>query len=309
MQLNQGLFKLDFNDHHAVLGLPVTADSRAVRKRYLTIARRLHPDSQAIHQDADAQRASEWLSRWVNPAYEVLSQDKLATEHQLMLKLKGQALRRESSPPALVSEAAQTLLKAPQLDTAYRQAVNTLAVTQYDHLDQVADRLAQLSELNLVYLYRTSDRDNAGATLTSAPPSVPGTAAPPPATPTASAPPPPYRQTQATILASYLKRAQEFERDRDYRRAIAEMREVLKTYPNNGQCHSYLASLYLKAGQTTMARIHTKRALEIDPNDSLARTVHHQIGQSADHRPGPSRTQQGKPGSTGLFGLFGKKQQ
>ena len=308
MQLNQGLFKLDFHDHHAVLGLPVTADSRAVRKRYLTIARRLHPDSQAIHQDADAQRASEWLSRWVNPAYEILSQEKLATEHQLMLKLKGQALRREGNPPALVSEVAQTLLKAPQLDTAYRQAVNTLAVSQYDHLDQVAERLAQLSELNLVYLYRTSDRDPGNPTVAASPPqaSAPSpTAAAASATPTAPA----YRQTQATILGSYLKRAQEFERDRDYRRAIAEMREVLTTYPNNGQCHSYLASLYLKGGQTTMARIHTKRALEIDPNDSLARTVHHQIGQSADHRPGPSRTQPGKPGSTGLFGLFGKKQQ
>ncbi|MFM7324814.1 MAG: J domain-containing protein, partial [Nodosilinea sp.] len=239
MEFNQGLFKLDFSDHHAVLGLPVTADSRAVRKRYLTIARRLHPDSQATSQDSDAQRASDWLSRWVNPAYEVLSQEKLATEHQLMLKLKGQALGRGSSPPVLVSQVAQTLLQAPQLDMAYRQAVNTLAVTQYDQLDQVADRVAELSELNLVYLYRTSDRDNGSTTVTPVTPSAPGTTAPPPT----AATPPPYRQTQTTILASYLKRAQEFERDGDYRRAIVELRELIKTYPNNAQCHGYLASL------------------------------------------------------------------
>lgn len=309
MELNQGLFKLDFSDHHAVLGLPVTADSRAVRKRYLIIARRLHPDSQTTSQDRDAQRASDWLSRWVNPAYEVLSQEKLATEHQLMLKLKGQALGRGSSPPVLTSQVAQTLLKAPQLDTAYRQAVNTLAVTQYDQLDQVAERVAELSELNLVYLYRTSDRDNRAVTVTSVTPSVPGTTTAPPATPTAPAPPPPYRQTQATILASYLKRAQEFERDGDYRRAIVELREVLKTYPNNAQCHGYLASLYLRAGQTTMARIHTKRALEIDPDDTTARTVNNQLtGQGTVPRPGPSGSQQGKPGSSGLFGLFGRKQ-
>jgi curved DNA-binding protein CbpA len=315
MEFNQGLFKLDFSDHHAVLGLPVTADSRAVRKRYLAIARRLHPDSQATSQDSDAQRASDWLSRWVNPAYEVLSQEKLATEHQLMLKLKGQALGRgsSSSPPVLTSQVAQTLLKAPQLDTAYRQAVNTIAVTQYDQLDQVAERVAELSELNLVYLYRTSDRDNGAATVipvTSATPSVPRTTAPSPATPMAPATPPPYRQTQATILASYLKRAQEFDRDGDYRRAIVELREVLKTYPNNAQCHGYLASLYLKAGQTTMARIHTKRALEIDPDDTTARTVNNQLtGQGTVPRPGPSGSQQGKPGSSGLFGLFGRKQQ
>jgi curved DNA-binding protein CbpA len=310
MEFNQGLFKLDFSDHHAVLGLPVTADSRAVRKRYLTIARRLHPDSQATSQDSDAQRASDWLSRWVNPAYEVLSQEKLATEHQLMLKLKGQALGRGSSPPVLVSQVAQTLLQAPQLDMAYRQAVNTLAVTQYDQLDQVADRVAELSELNLVYLYRTSDRDNGSTTVTPVTPSAPGTTAPPPATPTAPATPPPYRQTQTTILASYLKRAQEFERDGDYRRAIVELRELIKTYPNNAQCHGYLASLYLRAGQTTMARIHTKRALEIDPDDTTARTVNNQLtGQGTVPRPGPSGSQQGKPGSSGLFGLFGRKQQ
>jgi len=305
MEFNQGLFKLDFSDHHAVLGLPVTADSRAVRKRYLTIARRLHPDSQATSQDSDAQRASDWLSRWVNPAYEVLSQEKLATEHQLMLKLKGQALGRGSSPPVLVSQVAQTLLQAPQLDMAYRQAVNTLAVTQYDQLDQVADRVAELSELNLVYLYRTSDRDNGSTTVTPVTPSAPGTTAPPPT----AATPPPYRQTQTTILASYLKRAQEFERDGDYRRAIVELRELIKTYPNNAQCHGYLASLYLRAGQTTMARIHTKRALEIDPDDTTARTVNNQLtGQGTVPRPGPSGSQQGKPGSSGLFGLFGRKQ-
>lgn len=151
MEFSQGLFKLDFSDHHAILGLPVTADGRAVRKRYLTIARRLHPDSQATSQDRDAQRASEWLSRWVNPAYEVLSQEKLATEHQVMLKLKGQSLGRSGSPPVLVSQVAQTLLKAPQLDTAYRQAVNTIAVTQYDQLDQVAERVAELS-LSLIHI-------------------------------------------------------------------------------------------------------------------------------------------------------------
>jgi tetratricopeptide (TPR) repeat protein len=209
----------------------------------------------------------------------------------------------------LVSQVAQTLLKAPQLDTAYRQAVNTIAVTQYDQLDQVAERVAELSELNLVYLYRTSDRDPGAAPPTPGPAAAPGATPPAPSAPsTAAATPPPYRQTQATILASYLKRAQEFERDGDYHRAIVELREMLKTYPNNAQCHSYLASLYLKAGQTTMARIHAKRALEIDPNDTTAKAVHQQLtGQGTVPRPGQSGTQQGKPGPPGLFGLFGRK--
>jgi hypothetical protein len=38
-QIERGLFKFDFTDHHAVLGIPVNADVKEVRKRYLKIAR------------------------------------------------------------------------------------------------------------------------------------------------------------------------------------------------------------------------------------------------------------------------------
>jgi tetratricopeptide (TPR) repeat protein len=70
-----------------------------------------------------------------------------------------------------------------------------------------------------------------------------------------------------------MKRAQEFEVDRDYGRAVLEMREALKTYPNSAKGHSYLASLYLKAGQTTLAKIHAKRALDLLSEDEVAQAV------------------------------------
>ncbi|MBU6230582.1 MAG: DnaJ domain-containing protein [Cyanobacteria bacterium REEB459] len=298
MELNQGLFKLDFKDHHAVLGLPLSADPRAVRKRYLTIARLLHPDSQTAAAAGQAQQASDLLSRWVNPAYEVLSQERLATEHRVMLKLRGQVLHRADTPPALLSATAQQLLKVPQLENAYRQAVNTIALTQYNQLEQVADLVGQLSELNLVYLYRTSD-DEPGAAPAPTTTVVPAGASPPAA--------PVYRQTQAMILASYLNRAREFERDRNYDRAILETREALKTYPNQAQCHSYLASLYLKTGQLTLARVHARRSLEINPNDDIARAVQAQL-QATDPKsqPGAPNPKSPRPGSGNFFGLFGK---
>ncbi|MFZ4638989.1 MAG: J domain-containing protein [Nodosilinea sp.] len=303
MELNQGLFKLDFKDHHAVLGIPISADLRAVRKRYLTIARLLHPDSQVAARAGEAQQASDLLSRWVNPAYEILSQERLSVEHRLMLKLKGQVLQRAETPPTPASEVAQQLLKAPQIENAYRQAVNTIALNQYDQIDRVPDLVGQLSELNLVYLYRTSDREG---DLAAAEP-APQVSTPSPSNSAPSILTPPYRQTQATILASYLNRAREFERDRDYDRAILETREALKTYPNHAQCHSYLASLYLKAGQVTMARIHARRSLEINPDDAIAKTVQAQL-QAADPNPkrGESNFKSSRSGSGGFFGLFGK---
>ncbi|NET50396.1 MAG: J domain-containing protein, partial [Merismopedia sp. SIO2A8] len=44
LKIDRGLFNTDFTDHHAVLGVPIDASSKDVRKRYLRIARRLHPD-------------------------------------------------------------------------------------------------------------------------------------------------------------------------------------------------------------------------------------------------------------------------
>ena len=155
MKPDQGLFQFDFDDYHAVLGVPITADAKAVRKRYLTIARKLHPDSLGGSASAEAQQASEILSKLVNPAYEALSQEKSATEHMLVLKLKGQSLQRVGTPPAVTSASAQELLKAPHAELAYRQAVNGLAEHQFDHLDAVIGVIGELSELNLAYLYRS----------------------------------------------------------------------------------------------------------------------------------------------------------
>lgn len=326
MRLDKGLFKVDFDDHHAVLGIPVTADAKIVRKRYLVIARKLHPDSLSSASDSDTQQASDLLSKWVNPAYEALSQEKAFTEHQIILKLKGQGLRRTGSPPEVTSEVAQSLLKAPQVEAAYRQMVNTIAANQYDQLGDVLERVGELSELNLVYLYRTSEGEapaRSGSASAPAASEAPGQA-------TTKRPGQTQRKSQAEIVESYIKRAQDFELNRDYSRAVLEMREVLKTYPNNGSCHSYLAGLYLKAGQGTMARIHAKRALEINPNDEVAQAIQARLEKAT---AGPASQPTGKPadkgkpaskgnaakgsaapkgkaddkGSGGFFGLFGGK--
>ena len=40
-----GLFKFDYTDYHAILGVSLDAEFAEVRKRYMRLARRLHPVS------------------------------------------------------------------------------------------------------------------------------------------------------------------------------------------------------------------------------------------------------------------------
>ncbi|MBE9110940.1 DnaJ domain-containing protein [Nodosilinea sp. LEGE 07298] len=317
MKPDQGLFQSDFDDHHAVLGVPISADAKVVRKRYLTIARKLHPDSLSGASAAEAQQASEVLSKLVNPAYEALSQEKSSTEHGLILKLKGQTLRRTGTAPAVTSTAAQDLLKAPHIDAAYRQAVNGLAAQQFDQLEAISEVIGSLSELNLVYLYRSTASDRTSASSATASTRTAATRSQS-ASANSAAPPSP-RQNQAAILDSYVNRAQEYELNKDYSRAILELREAIKTYPNDGTCHSYLSTLYLKAGQGTMARIHAKRALEINPNDERAKAVQARVDKSSGAASSGAQSANAKASNLksaakgspdkggGFFGLFGGK--
>ncbi|MFQ3638257.1 MAG: J domain-containing protein, partial [Cyanobacteriota bacterium] len=226
--LESGLFGLGCSDYHAVLGVPVDADPKDIRKKYLRLAQRLHPDSSARESEGDRKRAAEFLSKLVNPAYEELSKEKKFNEHLIVLKLKGQQALNQQETISLQSDAARSLASAyGEIDSAYRQAVKRLADEQYTHLDKTEEITGQISELNLVYLMRkagkgefpaptaTSQARPAAASSTSAGDSTAAPVARPTSPPSPTRPPsaPPSRES---VLASYLRRAQEFESKQDY---------------------------------------------------------------------------------------------
>ena len=157
MTIHAGLFKLDMTDHYAVLGFSLAANPQQVRKRYLGIARQLHPDSLRDAPDPQKRMASELLSKWVNPAYEILNQEKAAAEYRILLKMKQkQLVEKPDLLPLLLttsSEATQ-LLQAQNVEADYAAAVQALAADQFSNLDQVEAVINQLSELNAVYLMR-----------------------------------------------------------------------------------------------------------------------------------------------------------
>jgi curved DNA-binding protein CbpA len=327
LKIDQGLFNLDFTDYHAILGIPVDADLKEVRKRYLVIARRLHPDSCATEDEADRQRASELLSKLVNPAYEKLSQEKNYNEYCILLRLKGQQALKQQETVVLTGDLSRQLAAAPDMDVSYRTALRELAEQQYKQLSQALEISGQISELNLVYLMRKESRGETIGTRKAAPSSssTPQGSAGTPVTPRPGTPTQPRSPqappTRETLVAAYLRRSQEFESKQNFPRAILELRDALKLDATNGDCHSRLGMIYLKTNQNTMAKIHFNKALELNPQDAVALDGKSRLEASSGTQTAASKPDgKGKPDPRksaakgksddkggGLFGLFGGK--
>lgn len=299
-QIERGLTRFDCVDYHAILGIPIDAEVGEVRKRYMKIARSLHPDSCI---EANKQLASQLLSKLVNPAYEKLSQERDRAEHELLLKLLGQRAAQEMEVIELQAELAKQLLQAKEPDTVYKTAIQDLAAKQYQSLDQILELTGQLSELNLAYLIvkagRKSDQtsvaigDTTTATTSTSP--KPSSAASPPENP---------RSSIDTFISRYYRRAEEFLDNKNFQKAMLELRDALKLEPNNSRCHGLMGMVYLKQNQTTMAKVHFNQALKADPRNSMALSGRSQLDK-LDPKAKARATAQRDRG--GWFSLFGSK--
>ncbi|MBH8554898.1 J domain-containing protein [Nostocaceae cyanobacterium CENA357] len=310
LRIDRGLFKYDFIDHHAILCVPVDADVKEIRKRYLQIARRLHPDSSAMTTATEKQLASELLSKLVNPAYETLTGERTRTEYIIILSQMGKRLVQESASVELNSDLSRQLAAAPNIDLLYKTAIAKIAATQYDSLQQSIQVIAQISELNLVYLMRS-----AGKVSTTPPSAKPTVNSGTPKSNTAPPPPAPVKEDSAA--EQYIRRAQSLIDKNQFAQAKVELQDALKLEPKNSQCHSLIALVYLKQNQLKMAKIHFDNALKLDPNDQAALTwkpkIEKALGQQSSSSKVTSPPQTGtkqpdKPGGGSLFGgLFGGK--
>ena len=256
-KIDSGLFQFDFTDHHAVLGVPIDADFKDIRKRYLNIARRLHPDSCFAESEAYKRQASQLLSKLVNPAYEKFSHDRSRAEYIVLLKEMGKRVVQESAAIELKSELSQQLNKTNNIDHFYKTLLYKLAEKQYESFDQVPQLIAQISELNLVYLMRKG-----GSALQ--PPLQPQSTKTNSGEKIKDTPPPPPAAQQESVVAQYLRRAQNFASAR------VELQEALKLEPNNSLCHSLIGVVYLKQNQNTMAKVHINKALQLNPQEPMA---------------------------------------
>jgi curved DNA-binding protein CbpA len=309
LQLDKGLFSADFMDHYAILGVPLDIDPKEIRKVYLQIARRLHPDSSSLTSERDRALASQLLSKWVNPSWEKLSQEKLRAEYNVMVKLKGQSASADPSQSVHLNSIAQQLLTAPNPDFFYRSALTELTTKQFGQLDQTIEMTGRLSELNLAYIMRKqSSGENTisstrplytiGAEFSETPP---GQGSGPMDLTTAA----PGRPVRESLAEPYFRRAEGYYKKGDYVRAIRELRDGLAIDTRHGTSHSMLGMAYFNQKQPTMARIHFDKALEIDPENEQA-----QVGKRSIERLNAANTaDQSKAKKSGGFlgGLFGRK--
>lgn len=324
-QIERGLFLFDFIDNHAVLGVPVDADTQTIRKKYLKIARRLHPDSCASESEEDKQRASQFLSKLVNPAWEKLSQEKDRVEYDLVLKLKAQQAAKQST--VAMGKFAQELASASNPDHFYHTSLKSLSEKQFEHLDQTLDVIGQISELNMVYLMRKEGKG--GITTNESRKIFTGSNLPDSSqsseNPTAArkpvAPPPPPRES---VADQYCRRAEGYVAKNNFAQAVLELRDALQLDPKNSRCHALLGMVYLRQNQATMAKIHFNKALESDPENQMALEGKQKLemkqnpaGKAANTTASGTKAAQ-KPASKtakpddkssggGLFGLFGGK--
>ena len=333
--IKHGLFKLKITDHHAILGVSLDADAKQIRLRYLKIAQQLHPDT-CKSDEAKKQLASQVLSKLVNPAYEQLSRKNSSAEHQLVLTQIGKHLAEKKDNINFKSESARELLQAgDKAELVYLKQIKSLANGQYKSLEQITSTIAQMSELNLVYLMLQYDRvfnreDNTISKTTTAqaktstpkPPAKPPQRSSPSQAKTASPKPPQATKkvkdepTPQSRIDSYIRRAQQYIDKKEFGRAIKELRDALKIDPNYCTSHALLGKAYLLKQQLTMAKVHINKAYAANPNDpvvveskkQLDKLTAKQNKSKSSSRSLKQKTNIKSSNSGGLFsGIFGAK--
>jgi curved DNA-binding protein CbpA len=322
LQLKRGLSEFGYSDHYAVLGIAVDSSASEIRKRYMKLARMLHPDS---YEGTNKEQASQILSRLVNPAYQILSQEKERNDYSLLLRLVGQRANLEFDTIKISAASAKALLSSDEYESFYQTAIQDLALQQYGQLGESVEYIEQISELNLAYLLRRESTQNGKRKYPDPAPSIP----PEPVSPEASMTTQPKEPAVAApsttsegYVKQYLRRAEELAAKKLYAAATQELRDALRLDPQNVRCHALMGTVYLKQKQPKMAKGHLTQALKLDPNNSEAKQglieAQKQEAQALKAtqsgaktgQSGAKTTQSGaKPpeGRRGLFGLFGGK--
>jgi curved DNA-binding protein CbpA len=296
-EMTKGLFKYDFIDQHAILGVPLDAEFNDIRKRYMKIARRLHADTCSFESQADKDWANQFLSKVVNPAYNKFSKESDRKEYNLLLAAIGKRVAKEPKMQ-IESAAAKQLATAKDWEEAYKTAVSKLALKQYESVKETQEAIDQISELNMVYLLRKERMGGVGVAAGSpakaaTPTSTAKTAAAAtPATKATATPAPPPPKVQDSPAEAYCRRAQGFMDSKSYAKAILELKEGVKRDPKHSKAHAMLAMCYFEQNQATMAKLEMNKALASNPEEPTALEVKKKLEQAAakskkgDEKPG-----------------------
>jgi tetratricopeptide (TPR) repeat protein len=301
----QGLFKFDFSDHHAFLGVSVDADATGVRDRYKEIARLMHPDSANWQTVDEKMLATKIFSSVVNQSYAQLSKVAQLQEQQVMLELLAKRVIADAGKIDISSSSAQKLYQqsTEDLSRIYHELLQELALQQYRQLVSSTEITGNISELNMVYLLRKRNQ--------AVRPSVTGNNAAPSADrsleSTTEMPKAAEANKNPLMGEKAMRRAEEYINMRNWTKANVELREVLKDDPSNAVAHAQMAIVYYRQNQATMAKMHINKAIQLDPSDPAVRNAKQEIKKLMSDAPVASKSPAAAGGKGGLFGLFGRK--
>ncbi len=269
-RFTEGLFKFDFTDHHAILGVSLDAKFPEIRKRYMRVARRLHPDTCPFENEKDKEFANQLLSKLVSPAYNKFSKESNRTELFVILNKLSNTVTQKRSQIEFTTDAAKQIAKGGNYQEIYKGTLQELSDRQYESLDKTLEITAEISELNLAYLLRSKN----GVDRQPPPPPVQ----------------PPVNQEKSTTVKSKgqnplveqaCSRAESLISTKNYAKAILELKDALKIEPNHSGCHALLGLCYLQQNQGTMAKIQVKKALSLNPKEPKALEVKKLLEQAA----------------------------
>jgi Flp pilus assembly protein TadD len=190
---------------------------------------------------------------------------------------------------------------------SYKQAIAQIAETQFDDLQQVDKIIAQISELNVVYLMRMGVQSISKTPSTSNQTRNTQPANTPQQQPTTPSIPP----KEDSIVEQYLRRAQALLEKNQLSQAKVELQDALKLEPKNSHCHSLIAMIYLRQNQLKMAKIHFDNALKLNPKEKTALEWKPKVDKalgitnSGSQVNSSSKTEEKQPDKSGNGGLFG----
>lgn len=298
-QLDRGLFQFDFIDRHAILGVSVNAEGIDIRERYQAVARLLHPDTAKWTTEAERQLAVRLFSRLITHAYSKLSRPSELQEQTIMLELLGKRSIEENSQLQIADPLCQQLYQSGNdFELVYDRLLTQIVTQQYVELDQSEQIINQISELNLVYLLRRQLQSVR---------STPPTGASKPISGAIEETTPPDL-AKASPIEGALRRAEDYVTNKNWVKAVPELREVISVEPNNVRAHALFGLVYLHQQQMTMAKISINKAIQLAPQDPFAIKAKQEFDRANHPRTGSNGKAPAKKASEGMFGgLFGKK--
>jgi curved DNA-binding protein CbpA len=296
LRINKGIGHQGFDDHYAILGLPITATERQVRDRYLTIAKRLHPDVCRLTA-GDKELATRFFARLVNPAYFALNRTRERAEYIKVLKLIPKLMLKRNQKVSPQSTVAQKLASDPNQET-YERAVTAISTMQFENMATYMDFTGDLSELNLVFLLsnegcahliakssQESEQPSSQPTATSTRPTqerarpartgyydtTAGTVGKSGASgDTTGTSFKPQADLSKAMAKKHLQEAQALISRRQWQDALKELRNALKLDNQNSQCHVLMGIVYMNQEFVGMAKSSFQEALKFDPKNRIA---------------------------------------